>query len=248
MPIYNPRLGSVLLLHHFDGSLQPEVGEAFAADGGVAFVDTNARFGQSLSIGGVAAGVGSPSGGGSNVVYSATPSALYDLGEGDFTIEGWMWMNSASVRPRSLIRIADAANVTEYEIFFNEGTGMFRTGFPTGNVGSGDAWRSEALGGVATLNTWWHLAMTRSGNVYRSFVQGDLRWTWETAYRRPAGPKQVFIGNSRRGFVDALDGMVDEILIARECLYTDDFIPPEQPYTSAWPSGSHVWPAGASFK
>lgn len=238
MPIYNPAYGSVVLLHHFNGSLQPEVGEGFAADGGVAFSDVNARFGSSLSIGGT-----TPGGGGANVVYSAADSALYDLGAGDFTIEGWMWFNTLPTRPRTMIRISDTADNSEYQ-WVSDGFGPAHSFyFFVAAAAPGDQpLNPTGVGVVAGL--WWHLALCRQGDLYRAFVNGIQRAAVTTSYRRQAGLKRVYIGNSRRSFVDAHDGMVDEILIARECLYTGNFTPPSQPYASPWPAACHAWPAG----
>lgn len=119
---------------------------------------------------------------------------------------------------------------------------------PTGPIGSNGSIFINTLGVPVVANTWVHLAMTRSGDTYRFFLNGQAMGSTVTAYRRPAGLKRVYIGNSTRGFVDALDGMVDEILIARECLYTESFTPPAQPYTSAWPAAANAWPAGVPFK
>jgi hypothetical protein len=205
----DPFFTKVVLLQHFDNSLLATVGGQFLTDGSVTMSQTNARWDYSVNINGNPVPPGT---GGANVVYSATNSATWDLNATDFTIEGWMWMNSAPDRPRTLISIEDSSNQREEYSIYVDGapTNNYRFMYPT------DALNTAGIAGPAIqLNTWVFLAYRRTGNTYEAFVNGVpvLAGPVTNAYRRPAGLKDVLEGNSHRSFVDALDGIIDDVRV-----------------------------------
>lgn len=215
----DPYFANVVLLTHFDGSLADVAGHAMSADG-TTFTGTNAKFSQSLNVGGT-----SPGGGGSNVVYSTSTSTDWDLNAGDFTIEGWMWFNTTPTRPRTLIRIADnssADGASEYQIV-NDGAGRsYYFFYPGGSQDSSVA---------AVTNSWTHLAFARAGNSYKVFVNGVYVAGPISATRAGSGPKKLFIGNSRRSFVDGHDGMIDDVRVTKGVArYSATFTPPAAPF------------------
>jgi|GEM_PF-1175081 len=211
----------VTLLMQFDGSLVDIKGHDFAADG--AGWTSEGRFGQSLDVQGTPGG-----GGGSNVVYSLGTSGDWDLNGSDFCIEGWMRFNAVPSRPRTLIRIADdssAGGREEYQIVNDGAYKTFQALFPAG------ATSSQIIdSGVAVVaGQWYHLALARQGSTYRFFVNGAPH-TSANGYRRAAGGKKVFIGNSQRSFVDGHDGDIDGLRVTRGwARYTAAFSAPSTP-------------------
>lgn len=212
----------VVLLMQFDGSLVDAKGHTLAADGTISFTP-DGRFAQSLNVNGTGGG-----GGGSNVVYSAAPSSDWDLNGDDFCIEGWMRFNAMPSRPRTLIRIAsDAASGSreEYQIINDGAFKTFQVTFPSGPTSA----QIMDSGVTVVPGRWYHLALTRQGSTYRMFVDGVMS-TSANGYRRAAGAKDVFIGNSRRGFVDGHDGDIDGLRVTRGwARYTAAFTPPDSP-------------------
>jgi hypothetical protein len=223
----DPSFSSVVLLTHFNGNLIDVCGNALAADG-TSFTSTNAKFTQSLSCDGT-----SPGGGGSNVVYSTGTSTNWDMGTSDFTIEGWMWFNNTPTRPRTLIRIADdtsTAGASEFQIFNDGGGRTYFMLYPTA-AATVNAQNSSVS---QVNNAWTHLAMTRQSDTYRLFVNGTLGTTGTSSYRRGAGVKKLFIGNSHRAFVDGHDGLLDDIRITRGVArYTATFTTPTAPFADS---------------
>lgn len=218
----DPYFANTVLLTHFDGALTDIAGHALSADG-TSFTSTNAKFSQSLNVGGT-----SPGGGGTNVVYSTGTSADWDLNASDFTIEGWMWFNADPTRPRTLIRIADdssSSGADEY-MLYNAGAGRnFYFTYPGGTV-------NDSV--TVPLNSWIHLAAVRIGNAHKLFVGGAETSGPASASRAGSGSKQLFIGNSRRGFVDGHDGMIDDVRVTKGVArYTASFTPPAAPFADA---------------
>lgn len=205
----DPYFNQVVLLQHFDNSLLATVGGQFSVDGTVTMSQTNARWDYSVNINGAPTPPGTS---GANVVWSNTSSATWNLNATDFTIEGWLWLNSVPDRPRTLISIVDTGNTgDEY--------GIIVDGYPAPSyqfLYPIDANNTATIVGTPIqLNTWVFLSYRRTGNLYEASING-VPLTSENvsnAYRRPAGARIVLEGNSHRGFVDALDGIIDDVRV-----------------------------------
>lgn len=216
---FDPLWGYVVLQMHFNNNLIDEKAHSFAADG-TTFANPG-RWAQAVDIGGTAV-----TGGGSNVVYSVSSSIDWYLDSGDFTIEGWVKNNATdNSRPRYLIRLSRAADDWDYiQVFINETGDMWGFSYPTG-INS-----SVGLSGaaVATVGAYRHVALTRQGPVYRLFVDGVQQATVTNSYLRPSTPILCCIGNSRRSFVDALHGEIDDVRITKGIArYIANFSPPD---------------------
>jgi Concanavalin A-like lectin/glucanases superfamily/Putative Ig domain len=210
---------ATVLLMNFNNSLVDVAGHPFAADG-TSFTTATTRYGShALSVGGT-----SPSGGGTNVVYSTGTSADWDLNGGDFTMEGWVYVLGASGGGSLILRIA-SGSTDEYQVYATPG--QLAAGWRT-SAGS-----TATTSGAATVNTWTHFALSRQGDNVRFFVGGVTPGTVVTTYRNAAGAKSVFIGNNSRGFPGALYGYIDGIRVKKGiALYTANFTPPAGEFTS----------------
>jgi hypothetical protein len=100
---------------------------------------------------------------------TAPANSVFDFGTGDFTVEGWVYVNSFSGWPGGL------ADVVEW----NDGAGAYLIiGLtPTG------AWRQVAHGAgtqtsianVTIANAWTHFAMVRNGDTLATYINGVCR-------------------------------------------------------------------------
>ena len=218
----DPFIADVKLLMHFNGNFTPSIGTAtFAADG-TNFTSVNAKFDQSVNIGG-----NSPGGGGSNVVYSSGGTADLDINSVDFTAEGWIMQNTGATRPRTLIRFDTPSNDLIFTLVSDgPNPGQWTAAFPDTSS------TTQYIGGSNNVpGTWTYLALTRHVNDYRFFINGVYIGAFTTAFRPGAGPPNVYIGNSGRAFVDALDGLIDEIRITvGVARYITSFTPPSAPF------------------
>ena len=107
---YDPYLSNVILLMHFDGSFadSSSLAQAFTAYGAAANTATNAKFTQSLDVGGPF-----PNGGGTSRVQSNVARSEYDLGSGDFTLECWFLINGtvSAGNVRALISVHSLSQI-----------------------------------------------------------------------------------------------------------------------------------------
>lgn len=229
-PTNDPYWANVVLSMHFDGDLVDEKGHAFSADGTT--FTSSGKFADAVDIGGTAV-----TGGGSNVVYLVTATTDFWLDGGDFTIEGWVKNNATNNnRPRYLCRLARESDNSDYlQIFINESGDVWSFSYPTAL--STTTGISSAI--PCSIGTYQHVALTRQGSTYRLFVDGIQASTATNTYLRPSAATTVHVGNSRRSFVDALCGEIDDLRITKGIArYTGNFNIP----TAAFPDALEtVW-------
>lgn len=242
--IYHPYPDDIVLLMHFDGTLQDSgpLGQGFT-NYGTGFAAAG-QFSQALDVGGTF-----PGGGGTNRVQSAAARLEYDLNGGDYTLEAWVQHNGAADgNARSLISVLGGAQASavEYALAIQgaSGTVYAKSVYTVVSDGSGGISSLTGVGVALPANTPTHLRATRSGGNYYLFVGGVLVQTGSDLTRAPAGAKTVCIGNLTPTLNGALSGWVDEICITRRCLSTASFTPPVGPYSSYWPSVCRAWPGG----
>lgn len=98
-----------------------------------------------------------------------------------------------------------------------------------------------------SVGTYQHVALTRQGSVYRLFVDGIQAITATNAYLRPSAAITVYVGNSRRSFIDALCGEIDDLRITKGIArYPTSFTPPAQPNCDSVVPGNIVAIPGTS--
>jgi hypothetical protein len=96
---------------------------------------------------------------------------LISLGTGDFTIEGWVYANTVAGE-RGFLQISDTVGglKTSYTtgIHLALGPSPYRLNF---NVGGTDVSSGSTY---IAINTWYHIAATRSSGSVRLFINGTL--------------------------------------------------------------------------
>ena len=216
----DPYWANVVLMLHFDGDLVDEKGHAFSADGTT--FTASGKFADAVDIGGTAV-----TGGGANVVYLDTATTDLWLDGGDFTIEGWCKNDATNNdRPRTLVRLSygtsDYLAIGISEVSTDTWYFQYRTGIST---------TTGASVGVPTPGQWFHLAYVRSGDTHYCIVNGTVLVTFINSYRIPEQAINCFIGNSRRSFVDALCGQIDDLRITKGVArYTSAFDVPTEAF------------------
>lgn len=104
------------------------------------------------------------------------------------------------------------------------------------DYGSGGAIDLTWSGLSINTNTWYHLALTRSGSSFRLFIDGVLQGTAKTNANpfvtRSAIP--LDIGAMTQNAAYFFSGHIDELRISvGEAVWTSDFTPPTEEYTIA---------------
>ena len=163
---------------------------------------------------------------GSGASLSVTDFSELDLGTNDFTFDFWVRFASLAGVPSFFTR---ETNGTSYFYLALEGSGTnlrFRD-FVSGEIV--DIQRTVSL----SIDTWYHIAVTRSGNDFRIFLNGVQQGaTYTSSNSLTARTDNLLIGAFPLANYK-LNGWIDEFRfsygIAR---WTSNFTPPTSEYTT----------------
>jgi hypothetical protein len=177
--------------------------------------------------------------GGSSVYFDGSsrltmpPTADMDLSSGDFTVEAWVYSTTLSGTGSAATRAA-AGNITSATELqwgiYRSGSSMIVRPYQSSTDFSINV-------GTIAANTWYHVAMTRSGNTIRGFLNGVLAGTTQTisgALNNNAAWFGVLIGGiTVSGGSEYWNGYIDDLRITKGyARYTSTFTPPTQPFVT----------------
>jgi hypothetical protein len=215
-----PTAANVKLLCHFDGTNGDIVtvdssiyARTLTRESAASLSSAQAKFGATSSASGTSV----------NYRWTAPISADWDLGSGQFTIEGWVYFTSAPTAVHALSAIWGIPGALGF--FFGHVSGNLAfyystTGYDNPNVGA--AWSP-------TLNTWYHIAVDRdAANVLRIYLNGAVHAsaTLSATIFAPIAPygNLDIGGNVSWG---GIAGYVDDIRFVKgEAVYGGAFTPP----------------------
>ena len=159
-----------------------------------------------------------------SVPYSA--GGGFDFGSQDFTIEFWMYPTSGGNAAKGLMAIPhNAGNYAQALWFFPTATSLAFY-----SSGSGTSWdvASGPSAGTPSLNTWNHVAASKSGSSIRLFFNGILQSTVTFAGTFTGTYDRVWIGNTTGN--GNYGGLLTNIRVVKgTAVYTSNFTPPTQP-------------------
>ena len=212
------QVGRVVSLLHFDGTdasttFTDETGKTWTANGNAQIDTAQLKFGTAS---GLFDGTGD---------YITTPdSADFAFGTGNFTLEFWMRPNTTAAA--SYMVHHSAAAGYGFEVFRNGTAVSF---YASTNGSSWDIASNKTIGTVAT-NTWYHVAVTRSGDTWYTFLDGVQGATWSSSSAL-YDSNQTFQVGAWNGAL-SYDGWIEEFRMAKGiAVYTADFTPPASPFT-----------------
>lgn len=210
----DPNFASVSSLLHMDG-----------ADGSTIFTDVtgqtitafgNAQIDTAQSKFGGASGLFDGAGD-----YLTFPNAAQNvLGTGDFTIEAFVRIASFSM-PNTLFSTGDTSTDNGVLFTINASGALQIFGSTT-----------SLAGGSVSLNTWTHIAFTRSGTTAEGFVDGVSAVTG-TLSRNLTANTSIHIGarNFSSSLGDYFNGHIDEFRLTKGVnRYPAAFTPPTAPF------------------
>jgi hypothetical protein len=208
----NPDWLSVVALLHFNGAnnstvFRDERGNSFTAAGTAKISTAQSKFGGSSGL----------FDGSTNCHVTATPSADYKFGTGDFTIDVWVYASpSVQAWGRLLENELYNSSTMGWHIAFNgaDSAGSRRLGFQLSNPGGGGAviWTNAAF----PTNTWTHFSVERVGSTVYLYVNGAK----QTATMNVSG-KNFVSDKLRIGYVTSgtdggyYIGNIDELQITK---------------------------------
>jgi hypothetical protein len=154
--------------------------------------------------------------GGEYVSYNATTA----IGTGDFTLEAWIYPTSfntgifvtlGSENTGRIQFLLDSTGQLSYDLY-GTGTTVFR-------------------GSSVVLNTWSHVAITRTGTKLYAFING-VQAGQTVTQSASFGNNQYQIGVNGAKNSAYFAGYISNLRIVRgTCLYSANFIPPTSPLT-----------------
>jgi len=164
---------------------------------------------------------------GSSELYMST--AVSPSGTQDFTIELWYYPQSKSANAYyPMIFCSYTTYGSNILAFFDRHDGV-----PTKFTLQGVAYLESTT--VVRENTWYHLAVVRSGGVFSLFVNGVLESTDSSKTTIPINPAGAFrVGRSGEGNIYTYGhGYISNFRVVKDrVLYTTTFTPPTTPLTA----------------
>jgi Concanavalin A-like lectin/glucanases superfamily len=225
-----------ILLVHCDG-----------ADGSSVFTDSS-QYAHSLSRTGIKVDTGQSKFGGASAQFQKvtgnsinTPDSTdWVFGSGEFTIDLWVMFSSASGN-QCLISQEGSSNAAFHLAFLGGSNKLEFLYYTSGGP------HSCAVNWTPSLNTWYHIAVVRSGNTLKLYINGTNTSGGGFDMTGDAirdSPSSLMIGETSVTPMP-LDGWLDEIRISKGVArWTSNFTPPAEAYSpgAAGPYDDH--PAG----
>jgi len=168
-----------------------------------------------------------------NTYLSIPPSSGTDFGSGDYTVECWVNISSQNGFG-TIIGQGTPGNIlsSDWVIEFPHSANTLSVYVAAADTGFGYI----INGTIPIINQGWkHIALTRSGNNTRLFIDGIQDGnTWSTNYTIDSGNpaiNSIKIGAGPYDVVNrTINGYIDELRVIKGSgLYTSNFSPPDEP-------------------
>ena len=168
---------------------------------------------------------------GSSIIFDGTQDNLQVPTNADFGFGTANWTLEAFIRPASVTgtqRIFDLRNASATDTaptVYMDGTALR---YAVGNT-------SQINGGTLSVNTWYHVAVSRSNGVTRLFLDGTELGSSYTDTNNYGDTKPVVIGSNydTTSPAEAFNGHIDEVRIKKaQGSYSGNFTPTTSEFTS----------------
>lgn len=145
-----------------------------------------------------------------------------ELGTGDYTIEGWWYFTDTS----NQAMVSKYAATLGYVVQYQSGNLRMVLGLSGSDAVYPFAWTPVA-------NTWYHVAITRSGSSGRAFINGTQIGTTTTFTNANVGTTADLQIGSTQTVSEFTRGYVSNVRIVKgTALYTSNFTPSTLPLTA----------------
>lgn len=158
--------------------------------------------------------------------YLSIPdNADWNLGTGDFTIDLWVRFNS--LQAGMIWNQGATANTNRYYWYFTGSALAFHVWTSSVNtINISKSWSPST-------NTWYHIALVRTGNDFKMFVDGTQIGTTTTDTDSISDYSGIAAIGSETGGATYLDGWIDEFRFSKGIArWTTTFTPPASEYES----------------
>ena len=160
---------------------------------------------------------------GTGDVLTMPTSPVFSFGTGDFTIECWLYFTSYGSANQNIIDFRGSAGSGSNIALYLENVGGTGTKQLRAYDGTGDA---AVTASNFPLNTWSHVAITRSSNSFRFFVNGTQVGSTTTVTTNYSNTAGLYVG-AYAGNVANFYGYIDDLRVTKGyARYTANFTPP----------------------
>ena len=149
---------------------------------------------------------------------------------GDFTIELWAYLTASTGTNQVLV--SKWSTSQGYLVYYDN---------VTQKINFQNTATSIASSGTFSLNTWKHIAVTRSGNNYTLYIDGSSAGTSTSATTVTDAGGAVNIGRNTDGGSNYTLGYISNLRIVKGVVvYTGAFTPPTSPLTATQSAGTNI--------
>lgn len=162
---------------------------------------------------------------GTNYLTGPTSNSTFDFGTGEFTVECWFWIDSASDSEETMIELntSDYGDTILINIRDSYGIAAYLN---TGSVGSALTGHVPAMGSISSLAStdWTHLALVRSSDTITLYLNGRSVDSGSYSGQDFTNQTQINIGGGNNG---GFHGKIFDLRVVKgSAVYTADFAPP----------------------
>lgn len=201
------------------------------ADASTTFTDSSASAHAVAPVGDAQIDTAQSKFGGASCLFDGTGdyltldgSADFTFGTGDFTIDCWLRLNALGSNQFVYDGRPSATEGVYPTLYVNSSNALI---FHTNSA-------TRITGGTLSINTWYHIALARSGSSTMMFLNGAQQgstYSDSNNYLGSSSPRP-FIANDSKNIVSPLNGWLDEFRISKGIArWTTTFTPPAEPYS-----------------
>jgi hypothetical protein len=151
---------------------------------------------------------------------TTSTNASLALGTNNFTVEYWLYISTAG---GGNVAVSSGNGVATYDGLFGYQTGSGVILYLSSNGSSWDIASGVTIGSTPT-GTWNHIAITRSGNTFRTFVNGVQGATFTSSASIYQSANSFVLGRAQNGA--GLIGNISNMrVVVGTALYTSNFVP-----------------------
>ena len=154
-----------------------------------------------------------------------------DMGGSDHCIECWVYPEIASQSNYGCIFSKGAPYQLYYKEDAPDGLSLFVEN--SDGSGSGYAVYQNNIPANMSKRQWYHVAVTRSSDTWRVFVDGQIKWSGTSDKDVKDTSTALSIGTYNAGSTYELGGFISNLRIVKgSAVYTAAFDPPTEPLTA----------------
>jgi hypothetical protein len=163
---------------------------------------------------------------------SIADNAAFDVGSGDFTIEGWIYLTTSGGGVARWIIGQTSASFTASTTSFI--FGINTTNKLLGAVAVGSTFTNCASTASVSANAWVHVAFVRSGASLATYINGTQDGTASISTSTiNNSANQIAVGRAGEYNAEYLTGYISNLRVVKgTAVYTSNFTPPTSPLTA----------------